>query len=191
MKHTNKRINSPQGAHLVLQNIDFERLKDSGLKASVYFYISGPGNQNITAIYKGVPIIENDRIALPRPKYIRIRPQQTPLREKFENGEYPAELLFSRPGNLEFKIYANKPEEYEGIIALRDRIIPRLFTAGYNRKNMEHTSITWLYLAKEKVLDHAVLCVNPSGLDIHETEVDGVKVFTQLDLDRLMKLEEK
>jgi hypothetical protein len=189
MKKTNKRISTPQGAYLVLKGIDFERLKDSGLKASVYFYISGEGDRNITAIYKGVPIIETDRITLPRPKYGRIRPQQTPLHEEFENGEYPAELLFSRPGNLEFKIYANQPEEYEGIIALRDRIIPNLFDDGYNRKNIEHTSIAWLYLAKEKALDHSILHVSPSGLDIHETEIDGVKVFTQLDLDRLMQLE--
>ncbi|MFH1637990.1 MAG: hypothetical protein ABIB71_06200 [Candidatus Woesearchaeota archaeon] len=79
-------------------------------------------------------------------------------------------------------------KEYDGLLAFRDVVIPKLLGAGYTRHNVNHSSIFWLYAGKDNTEQHLV-CVSSHSFDIVTDEVDRVKVFTKMDLERLMRLE--
>ncbi|GEM_PF-3123616 len=195
---TNSRIHGPHGALLVLQQIDFERLRDAQLETEVVLY-AGNDNLlgNLTARYEG-PVYASERpdadvLALPRPTYRFFVPKNLIERRIATESFVPSSTLLNyRPDDLEFVITAATPEEYQGLIAFRDHLLPKLITREYDSTSTQHTSEFWFYAHKKgSPKDHDkqhLLYIDSSGLTVHQQEVDGVRVFTEMDVQRFVDL---
>ena len=192
---SNNNIHGPRGARLTLQNIDFQRIQEMGLGVKVVFYTSANSvGGSFTARYQGVVYAKErpsllSEISLPNPSYHWFI--ATKHQKKVENeGFTPADTLVSHPNNLEFIISAEKPEEYRGIIAFRDIIIPELFKHGYDKPNSNHTSEFWFHAGKpsSETLPH-LLSIGPyRGLEVSAQKAEGITVFTYMDVRKLMGL---
>lgn len=203
----NNNIHGPQGALLALQTVDFERMRDAELQATVVLYLSKENRGGtLTACYEGAIFTrhyqryEPDRtLTLPDLRLPRvIYPQQRD--DNFYGGLgaddfVPGNTLIEHPSHLEFTISARNLQEYQGMTAFRDVVIPGLFKAGYSRPNPQHTSVFWLYVWKdsrdeaESSRERSVLFIDSlDGLTLARTEVDGVKIFTEQDVRRFMDL---
>lgn len=192
-RRQNNAVHGPRGALLALQNVDFERLRDSGLQATVVLYLSIVNVWGtMTARYEGAisrrhyspdlaPTLSD--LALPQATY-----------RKYDSNDFqknvPASTLFGPPSYLEFSIYARNAQEYQGMTAFRDVLVPALLQVGYTQTNSTHTSVFWLHAGKDTPKGEGyVLCIDSiDGLTIGKTEVDGVHLFTEQDVKRFMDL---
>lgn len=197
-RYVNGNIHGPEGALLTLQHIDLERLRDSQMQAKLIFYTGRGDFGTGTCIYNGKIAISNTQamcladIALPPVKYRFFSKDDTDFsKEIVEHNLVPGRALFELPGNLEFSISAATAEEYRGLVAFREVLIPELFKRGYNQKNPLHTSVFWLYAGKERFNnENPIMRIDSfDGLTVSKSEVDGVKVLTEMDLQRLMNLQ--
>lgn len=194
----NKGIHGPHGALLTLKNIDFERIRDFGLQTMVVLYLSqNRVGDSFTAKYDGPVVLKENShkaysltdLALPQPKYQWLVPDELQNRIEKE-GLMPASALFGQPNRLEFKVSATCPLGYEGLLAFRDILIPALFENGYDQHNASHTSAFWLHAGRSNPWEGQFLCIDPhDGLSINRTEVNGFKVFTEMDVKKLLNLE--
>lgn len=201
MKLQNKAIHGPQGALLTLQQVDLERLRESHLQAEVVLYLAKEDidYSGFTARYKGVitprfsdphSILRISDLALPQPTYSKHFGSDD-FQKKIEHERLlPGSALFEHPSFLEFVVSAKTPEEYRGLSAFRDVLVPELFKAGYTRKNPQHTSTFWLYAGKDtpKGEDYVLYVSSIDGLTIAKTEHNGVKIFTEHDVRRFLAL---
>jgi len=195
MEARNHRIVDPRTSLYVLQNLDWQRIRELGLHAHVDFYTSrvgfGSSAEDITAIYSGNVRAKGsqlEEVDLPQPTYRTHQGELPPNR-------FPGELLGGdQPGRLEFYIVADTAQDYMGLTAFINYKLQRLIDGGYDTHNVDHTSIMWVYLGNvplegSALRDRYVITSSASGLDIVRSEVDGIRVFTALDLERLMRLE--
>ena len=83
-------------------------------------------------------------------------------------------------------------EEYEGILGFRHAILPELIRQGYDQSNPNHTSSFWFHLAKGDPMaaEHSYVLHMDSydGLSIDRTEVEGITIFTEMDVQRFLDL---
>lgn len=177
---TNTRINTPKGALKVFQNIDLERIHSLSLKTKIVFSL-GKKVGVYRAKFEGQVYFEDLELTFPFPSYHKSSNQ------KFETGRFPTSVLEEMPHLLEFSLTAKKHREYEGLASFRD-ILPNLMDQGYSFRNPDYESIFCLNLGKRKFSGEPILIVSIHGLEIKTSEVNGIKVFTQKDLDNFENL---
>src|SRR3989338_2294598 len=187
---TNEYIHGITGTLAALREVDFERIAAADLKTKVILYLAQDMQKanGLRVRYEGVPVVSNQGIALPMPVYTR-RNMPHATDEKFTNGEVPLEVLAGTiPGTIELDISANTKEDYKGINALINQIVPSLMQAGYSHYNPDHLSTSWLHVGRQKA-DALLFFIEPQGLIIRNPQLsDGTYVFTSHDVTRLLGL---
>ena len=192
-KLTNQRISGQTGALAVLKEIDFERIRDSGLQTKVAIYLAARDSTTNprSVIYRG-PITLEDSHSLSSVGPTNILLPKATYKEgsRIFEGVTPAWTILKKPAKYEFFITADSLRQYDGLFAFRDTFLPAMFEAGYGHPNTDHTSEFWLYFARRNLNKaEPTLSINPyEGLKIHQRNIDEVMVISDLDSRRLLEL---
>jgi len=192
-------VKGPQKAYEVLRDMPWDRLSHANISSNVKWNASlGQqfGNPDVDVVYAGTLRNVDNGFALPPAEYrVRRKFGDESFLELVPKRGFPLELVYAhnvpRTMGLDIQLPSDNPEAAKSLIG---EIIRNLIVSGFSYST--YPLVDAMVFAEKDLVRRIergerfepLLIVDRNGLRVNRKDVNGVRVFTEGDLERMKSM---